>query len=188
MKKIITILSTLLIVSCVSNKSYKSLKEDFNIKDLDVQVTVKNDSIGGNPRINEFLSRKEVLNIVQTGLRKKLISKSNLKKANVEVKISLDYHRCFVIFTSKFCGVYIKNINISGYQNNKLIFSDYDKRKYVLQRNTAESIKYIIDIYSGNHTKKDEGKYVVSLEKFLYDRIQDLKLKSKNNSLYKVKY
>ncbi len=188
MKKLLSIVSILFIASCASISSYESLLNNFDIKNIDLQVTVINDSIGGNPEFDKFLSRKTVSEILQNSLKKKLVLSNNTKKEDIELRISFDYHRCFVIFTSKFCGIYIKNLAIYGYKDDKVIFSDRDKAKYVLKRDTADSIKYLFDIYSGKHSNKDEAQYITSLDEFLQKRIKNARLKLKKKGLYKIKY
>jgi hypothetical protein len=92
------------------------LQNSFDVRNIDLQVTVNNDSIGGNPEFDKFLPRKAISEILQKSLNKKLASSNNATKEDIELKISFDYHRCFVIFTSKFCGVYIKNLAIYGHK------------------------------------------------------------------------
>ena len=188
MKKLLSIFSILFITSCASNGSYESLQNNFDVKNIDLQVTVNNDSVGGNPEFDKFLSRKEISEILLKNLKKKLVSSNNATKEDIGLKISFDYHRCFVIFTSKFCGIYIKNLAIYGYKDDKVIFSDRDKAKYTLKRSATESVKYLFDVYSGKHSNKDELQYIASLEEFLQKRIINARLYLKMNGLYNIKY
>jgi hypothetical protein len=188
MKKLLSIFSILFITSCISYNSYESLQNNFDIKNIDLQITVKNDSIGGNPQFNKFLSREEISEILQKSLKEKFTETSNRKKDDIKLKISFDYNRCFVLFTSRFCGIYISNLAIYGYQDNKIIFSDRNPSKYTLKRNVDESIKYLFAIYSGKHTNKDEEEYIIALHNFLEKLIKNSRLKPKKNGLYKIKY
>ena len=93
MKKILTLFSILLISSCAGNGSYTSLEGSFGVKKIDLQVMVNNDSIGGKPQIDDFLSREEISEIIQKSLQKKLGNINNSAKEQVEIKMSFDYHR-----------------------------------------------------------------------------------------------
>jgi hypothetical protein len=188
MKKLLIITYFIFISSCSSNSSYEYLQNNFDVKNIDLQITVINDAVGGNPKFDQFLSKEAISEIIENGLKEKLISSDNAIKDDIDIKISFDYHRCFVIFTSKFCGVYIKNLAIYGYKDNNIIFSDRHEAKYVLKRSTADSVKFLFDVYGGKHTTQDEKLYVVSLDEFLQTRIKNAKLKLKKNGLYKIKF
>ncbi len=89
MKKLLSIVSILFIASCASISSYESLLNNFDIKNIDLQVTVINDSIGGNPEFDKFLSRKTVSEILQNSLKKKLVLSNNTKKKILSLEYRL---------------------------------------------------------------------------------------------------